>query len=417
MKKQLVTVLAERVELGMYLDSISGAWVEHPFWRKSFLIEDAATLARVRQMGAVECWIDLARGRGPAPEAEQAETETETEMETAVAPEALALSPTHRTSADAALQRFAQVRQRAGESTARIFSELRLGRAIDSAECQALVAEIAEATSRDCDAALALMRLKQKDEYTHLHSVAVCALMINLANQMGMSPAERQQAGMAGLLHDIGKVAIPLEILNKPGALTDEEFAVIRSHPVASHEMLDKAGIDGVVRDACLYHHEKFDGSGYPKHLPGSLIPLLGRMCAICDVYDAITSNRPYKDGWDPGESISKMLAWKGHFDSAILGKFVRSVGIYPAGSLVRLRSELLAIVIRQNPQNLTKPLVFAIYDLAAKGVTAREIDLYGSPDAIVCLEERQAWPGLDVDGMWDAYIGKRPLKTKGEAR
>jgi putative nucleotidyltransferase with HDIG domain len=409
MKKVLVAILAERLELGMYLDSISGAWLDNPFWRKSFLIEDAATLARLRQMGAVDCWIDLARGSGAAA-AETADLPAGAGGPTAPAPAQV-------TTADEALRRIAQVRQRAGESTARIFSELRLGRAIDSAECQALVAEIADATSRDCDAALALLRLKQKDEYTHMHSVAVCALMINLANQMGMSPAERQQAGMAGLLHDVGKVAVPLEILNKPGALTDEEFAVIRSHPVASHDMLDKAGIDAVVRDACLYHHEKFDGSGYPKHLPGQLIPLLGRMCAICDVYDAITSNRPYKDGWDPGESIAKMLAWKGHFDSAILGKFVRSVGIYPAGSLVRLRSDLLAVVIRQNQQNLTKPLVFAIYDVPAKAGMGREIDLYGSADAIVSLEERQAWPGLDVDGLWDAYIGKGRAKTRGESR
>lgn len=401
MKKQLVPVLAECVEMGMYLDSIGGAWLNNPFWRKSFLVEDAATLERVQHLGAVECMIDLARGKGPA-----AAGETAAEAEAAGAAAAPVPAPPPRTSADAALQRFAQVRQRAGESTARIFSELRLGRTIDSAECQALVADIADATSKDCDAALALMRLKQKDEYTHLHSVAVCALMINLANHMGLSAAERQQAGMAGLLHDVGKVAIPLEILNKPGALTDEEFAIVRNHPVASREMLDTAGVDGAVREACLYHHEKFDGSGYPKRLAGAMIPVLGRMCAICDVYDAITSNRPYKEGWDPGESISRMLSWKGHFDAVILGKFVRSVGIYPAGSLVRLRSGLLAIVIRQNPQNLTKPVVFVIFDIAAQAETQREIDLFGGTDAIVGMEERQAWPGLDVDRIWHAYIG-----------
>ena len=407
MKKELLPILAERVELGMFLDTIGGAWVDNPFWRKSFLVDDAVTLARVRQLGTIECLIDLARGCGPVAQAAEA-VAREVPAPPASVP---------RCSADAALQRIAQVRQRAGESTARIFSELRLGRAIDSAECQSLVAEIAEATSRDGDAALALLRLKQKDEYTHLHSVAVCALMINLASHMGMSPAERQQAGMAGLLHDIGKVAIPLEILNKPAALTDEEFAIVRNHPVASHEMLDKAGVDGVVREACLYHHEKVDGSGYPKHLAGPLIPLLGRMCAICDVYDAITSNRPYKEGWDPGESISRMLAWKGHFDAVILGKFVRSVGIYPAGSLVRLRSDRLAIVIRQNPQNLTRPVVFTLFDLAAKRAAAQEIDLFGSQDAIVGLEERQAWPGLDVDGMWQGYIGQGQSATKGEVR
>ncbi|HEY0586781.1 MAG TPA: HD-GYP domain-containing protein [Pseudoduganella sp.] len=398
MSKQLMPVPAERLELGMFIDSIGGAWVDSPFWRKSFLIEDTGTLARLRQMGAVECTIDLARGIRPSTLEGQHPAAPARHTAAGAAP---------RLSADAALREFAQLRQRAGESTARIFSELRLGRAIDNAECQALVTEIADATSKDCDAALALLRLKRKDEYTHLHSVAVCALMINLARQLDLPPAERQQAGMAGLLHDIGKVAIPLEILNKPGGLSDEEFAVVRSHPQASYEMLEKAGIDSAVRNACLLHHEKIDGSGYPKRLSGALIPLLARMCAICDVYDAITSNRPYKEGWDPAESISRMLAWKGHFDAAMLGKFVHSVGIYPAGALVRLRSGALAVVLRQNRQNLTKPLVFAMFDPASGTEMAREIDLLDVADSVAGLEDRQAWPGLDVDRIWQGYIGE----------
>lgn len=398
MSKELMPVPADRLELGMFLESIGGAWVDSPFWRKSFLIEDAGTLARLRQMGEVECTIDLARGKRPAMAQPAPAQETQSPQE----PQAV---PRPQCSADAALRGAAQLRQRAGESTARIFNELRLGHAIDNAECQDLVAEIADATSRDADAALALLRLKQKDEYTHLHSVAVCALMINLANQLDLPPAQRQQAGMAGLLHDIGKVMIPLEILNKPGGLTDEEFQVVRGHPQASYDILESAGVDSAVRDACLFHHEKADGSGYPKRLSGALIPLLGRMSAICDVYDAITSNRPYKEGWDPGESISRMMTWKGHFDAAILGKFVHSVGIYPAGALVRLRSGVLAAVVRQNRQNLTKPLVFAIYDIASEAQMTCEIDLLAGTDTIVGLEERQAWPGLDVDRLWNVYI------------
>jgi len=113
---------------------------------------------------------------------------------------------------------------------------------------------------------------------------------------------------MAGLLHDLGKAAIPMAVLNKPGKLTDAEFTVVRSHPVEGYHMLKEGGgVEAAVLDACLHHHEKIDGTGYPDKLKGDKISLIARMAAICDVYDAVTSDRPYKRGWDPSESIRRM--------------------------------------------------------------------------------------------------------------
>ena len=160
------------------------------------------------------------------------------------------------------------------------------------------------------------MRLKSKDDYTYLHSVAVCALMVALAKELGLSDEQVKQAGVAGLFHDIGKMAISSDVLNKPGALSDEEFGLVKGHPEKGHAILKASKeIDQVCLDVCLHHHEKVDGSGYPHKLKDDEISLFAKMGAVCDVDDAITSNRPYKAGWEPGISLQRMAHWTNHFD------------------------------------------------------------------------------------------------------
>jgi len=157
-------------------------------------------------------------------------------------------------------------------------------------------------------ALISLARLKTADDYTYMHSVAVWALMVALGRQMGLDEEELRTAGLAGLLHDLGKALMNQDVLNKPGKLTDEEFEHIKSHPHEGWKLLKEAGsVNEAVLDVCRHHHERTDGNGYPDRLAGEQFTRLARMGAICDVYDAITSNRPYKRGWDPAESILRM--------------------------------------------------------------------------------------------------------------
>jgi HD-GYP domain-containing protein (c-di-GMP phosphodiesterase class II) len=194
-------------------------------------------------------------------------------------------------------------------------------------------------------------------------------------------------------------------VLNKPGKLTDEEFAIIKSHPVEGHRLLVEGGTAGpVVLDVCLHHHEKIDGSGYPSGLQGETISLFAKMGAVCDVYDAITSNRPYKAGWDPAESIRRMTEWKGHFDERVFHAFVKSIGIYPTGSLVKLSTDLLGVVIEQSKGSLLTPLVKTFYSVKSGSyLQPRLVDL-SDPEVgakIVSREDAARWGIKDINRYW----------------
>ena len=239
-----------------------------------------------------------------------------------------------------------------------------------------------------------------------MHSVAVCALMIALARQLGLDEQQTRAAGLAGLLHDLGKAMIPNAILNKPGKLTDEEFATIKKHPELGHAaLLQGSGVGDITLDVCLHHHEKIDGSGYPKGLKANEISLFAKMGAVCDVYDAITSNRPYKAGWDPAESLRKMAEWaKGHFDEAVFQAFVKSVGIYPVGSLVRLESGRLGVVTEQSEKSLLAPKVKVFFSTKSNArIRPEEIDLSrpGVQDKIAGREDPAKWNIPDLNELW----------------
>lgn len=396
----LKKIPVEHIRLGMHLEAFCGAWLEHPFWRNKFILTDPKDIALILASPIKEVWINLAKGL----DSEVTET-TDSAIEIITAESVPNVSPVaqERTGFNDEVKRAAKICAKGKEAVVSMFQEARMGKAIEAEAAAPLVEEISNSVMRNPGALISLARLKIADDYTYMHSVAVCALMIALSRQLGLDEQQTRDAGMAGLLHDLGKAMIPMEILNKPGKLTDEEFALVKTHPEEGYRLLlEGKGISEIAKDVCLHHHEKIDGSGYPKGLNGESMSLYAKMGAVCDVYDAVTSNRPYKAGWDPAESIKRMAEWKGHFDPTVFQAFVKSLGIYPIGSFVRLESGKLGVVVEQGEQSLLKPKVKVFFSTKSQAYIRPEtIDLARSPEKIAGRDDAAKWGIKDVDRYW----------------
>lgn len=408
--ENLRKITVDQLRPGMFLNEMCGSWMDHPFWNTRFLVENPADIQSLRASAVKEVWIDIARGLdvsdGDVPPTDETRAESEARnerelVETLVQPTIVV----PRVELAAEVKRAAALCGKAkGEITA-MFSEARMGKAVAPEKLEPLVEEISNSVQRNPGALISLARLKTQDDYTFMHSVAVCGLMIALARQLGLDQQQIREAGMAGLIHDLGKAMVPLEILNKPGKLTDEEFTLMKEHPRFGYDMLvEGAGVGEVSLDVCLHHHEKVDGSGYPDHLNSETISLFAKMGAVCDVYDAITSDRPYKAGWDPAVSIRKMNEWsKGHFDPHVFQAFVKSVGIYPISSLVRLESGMLGVIVEVSADSLLTPFVKTFYCTRRKArIAPRVLDLATSKDErIKSWEDPAQWNFPDLHELW----------------
>jgi len=403
----LKRISVDQLTLGMHLKEFCGSWMEHPFWRTAFVLTDAKDIEAVRASSIKEVWIDCEKGMDVAAgESAVSEAESEAQVEAELKLVADGQRQIAPVSAAAEIERATKICQQAKQAMVSMFEEARMGNTVDVGGAKLLVEEISDSVSRNPGALISLARLKTADDYTYMHSVAVCAMMVALAKQLGFDEAQTRSAGLAGLLHDLGKALMPMAVLNKPGKLTDAEFAIIKSHPVEGHTMLlGGINVDPRVLDVCLHHHEKTDGSGYPRGLKGDEISLFAKMGAVCDVYDAITSNRPYKLGWDPAESLRKMAEWtSGHFDPKVFQAFVKSMGIYPVGSLVRLTSGRIGVVVEQTAKSLTTPRIKVFFSTKSNlRILPQVIDL-SHPDTsekIAGREDPAKWHFPDLNELW----------------
>jgi HD-GYP domain-containing protein (c-di-GMP phosphodiesterase class II) len=213
---------------------------------------------------------------------------------------------------------------------------------------------------------------------------------------MRLDTARIRQAGMAGLLMDVGMGHLPLDVATIMEKLTDAEHEIVKTHTKLGYDFLSIGGeIPEDVMKVCLEHHERFDGSGYPLGLEGEQISLFGRMAGICDVYDSMTSDRPHRPRMEPNAAFEQMRALDGHFDPALLGEFIESLGVYPIGSVVRLSSGQLALVVDQNPEDYTRPRVWTFYDTnERKVVKPQDINLLESRghEEILCSDDGQEY-------------------------
>lgn len=260
-----------------------------------------------------------------------------------------------------------------------IFRDARLGRSVDSEGARSAVRGMVQSVLRNPDAAVWLSQLKNKDDYTAEHCLRVCVLALTFGRHLELSEPELNTLGLGALLHDIGKMKVPLEILNKPGRLTPEEFEIVKQHVPRGVEMLAATPkIPAAAIDVALLHHERLDGSGYASGMRGERIALFGQIGGIVDVYDAITSDRPYHRAISAHEALRAMYEWRGEkFHAGLVEQFIQCMGVYPIGSIVELSDGAIGVVISVNRTRRLRPRLALVLDPAHQPyLPTRHVDL-----------------------------------------
>jgi len=379
------------VALGMYIHKLEGSFFSHPFWRARFLLTDEPRLTKLRESGLDSVVIDTDKGQDvgandrpanqPNPDASPAGPPAPAIRRRAPAGGLLPASSASgaaiaayekldlRSTAPRSLTRefghAMAVAERSRKVISRVFIEARLGKAVKAGLVEPVVNEIFASVQRNPHAFNGLMRCKRDNENAYRHALAVAALMISLGRQLKLAPTDLRQAGLVGLLHDIGINHLPVDLGAVGGDLRRIDPAIMRGHVRLGADLLGAGGIAEAVIRGCLEHHEHIDGTGYPHGLHGNDISLLGRMAAVCDTYDELANDDTTTTGCDPATVIAEMSEMAGAFDPAMLQALIAALGVYPIGSLVMLRSGRLAMVVDQNPDDASLPTVRAFYATA----------------------------------------------------
>ncbi len=253
----------------------------------------------------------------------------------------------------------------ARQLTRNFMDDVRLGRGINVKEVKASVSECVSSILRNPDAMMWMSRIRDKDQYTMEHSLNVGLLAISFGRHLGFCEEDLNKLGLAGMLHDVGKMRTPNEVLNKEGQLSRDEFSIMQSHAQHGRDILvSHRDVSHGAVDVAYSHHEALDGTGYPRKLKASGITEFTRIVTLCDVYDAITSERVYKAGRSSLDALKILYQNKGtKFDKMLVDQYISNTGLYPPGSIAELRNGLVGIVISTNYRHRHLPKILALRD------------------------------------------------------
>ena len=347
---------------GMYISDLNAEWIPHSNLRKKGLVKNEEVIEKIQKLGISQVYIDTSMGADTQDAQTAAEVDAENE---AMLQEAGAMAPIMRPkiSLDDELNAAARVHTEAIGLITNLIGDVKEKKPIKLQAFEEVADGMLDSVLRNHNALSCLGRIREKDSYLMEHSVNLAVLMTVFGKSLQLDKQTMQHIAVGAMLHDIGKILIPDEVLHKPERLTEKEFEVMKQHARLSKELLEQVeGMPQLAVTVAAQHHEKMDGSGYPLGLCGHQISPFGRMAAVVDVYDAITADRVYHQGIPPAAALKKLLEWGHHLDSSLVRHFIRCVGIYPVGSLVLLESGRLAVVIEANDFDQRLPLIKVIY-------------------------------------------------------
>lgn len=382
----------EQLQPGMYVHDLNCGWLDQPIQKNSFFVEDERAVESIREMGVRELYIDPTRGTDVADAPTQREVSED--LDRRLQELAARKEGTEATSVADESNRARWLHEEANRTVRELMEDVRHGLEVAVERVEPMIEGVVDSIFRNRHALLPRTRLKSLPTYAYEHSVGVCALMVAFGRSNKLPRDTIKEIGIGALLHDIGKARLPDDLLNKPGKLTEAEFEVARTHVTEGVDLLSRVEVSGTALQVVAEHHERFDGSGYPRGLKNGEISRYGQMAAIVDVYDAITSERVYHKAIPATQALKKLLEWsRHHFDPALVQAFIRTVGIYPVGSLVRLDSGRLGVVIDQNERNLLEPVVQVFYRADRyHHIPPEVVDLAQTQDRVVSFETYEKW-------------------------
>jgi putative nucleotidyltransferase with HDIG domain len=288
-------------------------------------------------------------------------------------------SPWHKsTSMSAEINQAIKLVAEAKALQQKTFADLKAGNPIDVEAFKEVATGFIDSIFRNQDALSCIAMIKEKDAYLLEHSINVATLITIFAKHLRLDRAVIEEIATGALLHDIGKIKVDDQVLNKPGKLSDSEFEQMKQHAQYSFDIVSEAGLSEISCQVAGFHHERLDGSGYPKGLSNGEISDFVRMASIVDVFDALTAERVYKKALTPIQAF-KILREDSprHFDERLLNEFIKCIGIYPVGSLVKLKSQKVGMVASSNPEQPLKPIVKVFYSAKSMyHIAVEDIDL-----------------------------------------
>ncbi len=364
------------LRLGMYVVDTGLSWVDNPYLFAEPGELDEGLLDRIRDEGYKEAFVDTNQGGYDwmLPTGGSDEQRVR---------DGLAGTTGGRRRERAPLGREVEKARALYDDSLNLARDFMTGVAqggeVDYERAGAFVEEVIGSVTRNPDAMVSLTKLRSFDEYTYTHCVNVAVLATAFGDFMGLGERELRDLGTAALFHDLGKALVPQDILNKPGKLTDEEFEQMKQHPVRSFGVLRKRGEDvpPAVLRGIVEHHEKFNGKGYPRALGGENIHPFARLIAVADVYDALSSRRVYKPPMSPNKALTIIYGMRGQdFHPGHAERFIKFMGIFPVGSLVRLSSGEHGVVAGSNPSAPLRPTVIVAWDHALRPRARVTVDL-----------------------------------------
>ncbi len=361
---------------GLYVAALDRPWIETPFLFQGFAIQETSEV-RTLERYCEFVYVDAEQSDPGELHAARRQAEKEA-IATGKAARAPKLTPQKEPAPQQQPPRVAETdgerfptgqrfresvsaakagRDQARQAIDRLMADLRLGKSVDSEAAREAVEGLVDRVSADASAALWLTNLKDRDEYTSIHSVNVCVLALAFGLHLGLDHGELVHLGTGALLHDIGKTRTPDAILNKPGPLDEREFAIMKRHPEDGYHLLADSGTAKEVLDIVRLHHERVPGTGYPFGLKGDEIPLRVRIVGLVDTYDAMTSDRAYRDAISADDALNQLYRYEHDaFGTDLVETFIRCLGIFPVGSVVELDNGAIGVVVETRPHARLQP-------------------------------------------------------------